>query len=75
MEKVGRHTYIHTSWSLGDKWADPFLRSGYDDLRGWEELISGVLLRPLDVRLGSDPAGVKSANVNTWPAALSGDDE
>ena len=54
-----------TSCSLGDKWVDPFLRSGYDDLRGWEEPISGVPLRPLDDRFGSEPAGVKSANVKT----------
>ena len=39
--------------------------SGYDDLRGWEEPISGVPLRPLDDRFGSEPAGVRSANVKT----------
>ena len=64
-----------TSWSLGDRCVDPFLRSGNDDLRGWEVPINGVPLRPLDKRFGSEPVGVRSAKVNTWPAALSGDDE
>ena len=44
---------------------DPPLRSGNDDLRGWEELINGVPRRLLDERFGSEPAGVRSAKVNT----------
>ena len=71
----GAISILCTSCSLGDKWVDPFLRSGYDDLRAWDGPINGVPLRPLDERFGSEAAGVRSAKVNTWPAALSGDDE